>query len=156
MDYLLMFETWLILAALFGLAELVLPGGISLNLSISSLLVVLGIRLEFLNTWVTVLTMWFLSASILFFVIYFFTKKFMNSDETIGNTNEDIDAYGDEVLVVETIGPGKKKGRIEYQGTTWSALGDGSEINVGSKVTIICKENISFVVHTSKSAPRHS
>jgi membrane protein implicated in regulation of membrane protease activity len=146
MDYLVMYETWLILAIIFGVAEFILPGGISLNLSISSLLVTLGLRLNFLETWVSVLTAWFLIASILFFVIYYFTKKIFKSDETIGNVHEELDIFGQEVQVLENIGPGEKKGRVEFQGTTWSALGDGSEIPAGTQVRIICKDNISLVV----------
>lgn len=146
MDYLLMIEVWLIIAAVCGLAELILPGGIALNLSISSLLVALGLRLNFLDTWVSVLTTWFLCASILFFVIYYFTKKIFQSDETIANVYEELDIFGKEVKVLEKIGPGEKKGRVEFQGTTWSALGDGSEIAAGTTAKIVCKENISLVV----------
>ena len=66
--------------------------------------------------------------------------------ETVGNIYEELDIYGKEVLVTENIGPGTHAGRVEFQGTTWTALGDGSEIMAGSHATIVCKENISLVV----------
>ena len=77
---------------------------------------------------------------------FLFTKKLFKSDETIGNVHEELDIFGQEVQVLENIGPGQQKGRVEFQGTTWSALGDGSEIPAGTQVRIICKENISLVV----------
>lgn len=146
MDYLLMIEVWLVLAAIFGLAELILPGGISLNLSISSLLVALGLKLSVLESWISALTFWFICASILFFVIYYFTKKVITSDETVENVYEELDIFGQEAEVIENIGPGERKGRISFQGTSWTALGDGSVIEAGTKVKVICKDNISLIV----------
>lgn len=150
MDLLLMVEIWLALAVIFGLAELVIPGGISLNLSLSSLLVSLGLHLNVLSSWVSVLTTWFLAASCLFFVIYFFTRRFNTCEVTIENAFEEVDLFEQEVEVVENIGPGNNKGRVVFQGTTWSALSDGREIPAGSRAKIICQDNISLVVQALK------
>ena len=48
------------------------------------------------------------------------------------------------------LGPGTHAGRVEFQGTTWTALSDGSELEKGSHATIVCKENISLVVEPIK------
>ena len=48
--------------------------------------------------------------------------------------------------MLETIGPGQHKGRIDFQGSSWSALGDGTEIKAGEKVQVVCRDNISIVV----------
>ncbi len=146
MDILLQFETWVILAVVFSLAEIFVPGGILLNLGISSLLVAVGVHQEVLDTWVLTLTAWFISSSILFFLIYYFTDKYLAGDHVVENSHEEIDVYGKEVNVVEQIGPGNTPGRISFQGTTWKALGDGSLIQAGKKASIICKENISYIV----------
>ncbi len=146
MDYLLMVETWVIVAVVLSLAEIIVPGGILLNLGLASLLVALGIKFAILDTWVMVLTVWFIVATFLLFFLNFFTNKFFGSKQTVDNVDEDLDVFGREVLVVDNIGPGTQKGRVEYQGTTWSALGDGSEIVAGSHAKIICKDNISLVV----------
>ena len=79
-------------------------------------------------------------------MIYYFTKKLIPSDETIENVHEELDIFGQEVQVIENIGPGERKGRVAFQGTTWNALGDGSEIVAGKTVKIICKDNISLIV----------
>jgi hypothetical protein len=146
MDFLLMFETWVVVAIVLSLAEIIIPGGILLNLGIASLVVAISIQFAIVDTWVMVLTLWFIVATFLLFIVNIFTNKIFGSAQSIDNVDEELDIFGKDVVVVEDIGPGTKKGRVEFQGTTWSALGDGSEIKAGSHAKIICKENISLVV----------
>jgi len=146
MNYLLMVETWIVVAVVLSLAEIIIPGGILVNLGIASLIVALGIKFAILDTWVMVLTVWFIVATFLLFFLNFFTNKFFGGDQSIDNTDEELDIFGKDVLVIDNIGPGTQKGRVEFQGTTWTALGDGSEITAGSHAKIICKDNISLVV----------
>jgi hypothetical protein len=129
-----------------SLAEIIIPGGILVNLGIASLIVALGIKFAILDTWVMVLTVWFIVATFLLFFLNFFTNKFFGGDQSIDNTDEELDVFGKDVFVIDNIGPGTHKGRVEFQGTTWTALGDGSEITAGSHAKIICKDNISLVV----------
>jgi membrane protein implicated in regulation of membrane protease activity len=149
-EYILFFETWIVLAILFACAEIFVPGGILLNLGIASLLVAIGVQQQLLDTWTLTLTTWFILASFLLFILYFVTERFFSGEYTVENTYEELDIYGKEVEVVEKIGPGTHAGRVAFQGTTWSALSDGSELNKGSHATIVCKENISLVVEAIK------
>ncbi|NQY62528.1 MAG: NfeD family protein [Alteromonadaceae bacterium] len=146
MDFLLLLETWLIIAVIFSLAEIFVPGGILLNLGIASIIVAVGVHQQYLDTWVLTLTTWFISASILLFIAYLITERFLSSDQRIDNVYEEVDIYGKDVLVTEKIGPGNQTGRVEFQGTTWTALSDGSEIPAGNHASIVCKENISLLV----------
>ncbi|WP_448548204.1 NfeD family protein [Thalassotalea fusca] len=146
MEYILFFETWVVLAILFACIEIFVPGGILLNLGFASLLVAIGVYFKILDTWAITLTAWFITASFLLFILYFFTNRLFASDQTIDNTNEELDIYGKEVNVTETIGPGTHAGRVEFQGSSWPALGDGRIIEKGQKVSIVCKDNISLVV----------
>lgn len=150
MEYILFFETWIVLALLFACLEIFVPGGILLNLGIASLLVAIGVHQQILDTWVLTLTTWFILATLLLIVVYFFTDRFFAGDTTVENVHEELDIYGKTVQVVEQIGPGTQAGRVEFQGTTWSALSDGSVIPAGSKASIVCKENISLVVEAVK------
>ena len=156
MDFLLLFETWIILAVILAFAEMFIPGGILINMGIASLLVAFGVKFGWLDTWVFTLTVWFITASSLLFLVYLFTDKFISDDKSIDNVNEELDIYGKEVLVTEKIGPGTHAGRVAFQGTTWTALGDGSEIVAGSQATIVCKENISLVVEQKLSEQQFS
>ncbi|WP_206486505.1 NfeD family protein [Thalassotalea sp. G2M2-11] len=150
MEYILYYETWIVLALLFSCLEIVIPGGILLNLGIASLLVAIGVQQQLLDTWAMTLTAWFICASILLFVLYFFTEKFFKGEQTIENVYEELDIYGKEVIVTEAIGPGTNAGRVSYQGTTWSALSDGRKLDKGTHAMIVCKDNISLVVEPLK------
>lgn len=150
MEYILFFETWIVLAILFACAEIFVPGGILLNLGIASLLVAIGVQQQLLDTWTLTLTTWFILASLLLFILYFVTERFFSGEYTVENTYEELDIYGKEVEVLEKIGPGTHAGRVAFQGTTWTALSDGSELSKGSHATIVCKENISLVVEALK------
>ncbi|WP_286234622.1 NfeD family protein [Thalassotalea sediminis] len=150
MEYILYFETWIVLAILFSCLEIFIPGGILLNLGIASLLVAIGVQQHILDTWALTLTAWFICASLLLFVLYFFTERFFKGDQTIGNVYEELDIYGKKVVVTEDIGPGTHAGRVSFQGTSWAALGDGSQIPAGCEAIIICKDNISLVVEPVK------
>ncbi|WDD98410.1 NfeD family protein [Thalassomonas actiniarum] len=150
MELILSFQAWLILALILTCAEFVVPGGILFNLGLASLIVALGVKFQLLDTWPLTLTAWFIIASVLLFVMYFVTERFFSDTKRIDNTFEEVDSYGKEVTVVEKIGPGNHPGRVEFQGTTWKALSDGSEIAAGSRVTIVCKDNISLIVESPK------
>ncbi len=146
MDLLLAYQTWLIAAAILGILEIVIPGGILLNLAIASIIVALGVHQQWLDTWVIALTTWFICASVLLFLLYFVTEQLFPGDKTIDNTDEDLDIFGQQVEVTEDIGPGTHAGRVHFQGASWSALGDGSQIPKGAFVTVVCKDNISLIV----------
>jgi membrane protein implicated in regulation of membrane protease activity len=150
MEYILFFETWIFLAILFACLEIFVPGGILLNLGIASLIVAIGVQQQILDTWIITLTVWFICSSFLFIIVYFITDRYFSGEKTVENTFEELDIYGKEVTVVEKIGPGAQPGRVQYQGTTWNALSDGSIIEPGSQVSIVCKENISLVVESIK------
>lgn len=150
MEYILFFETWLVLAIVLACLEIFIPGGILLNLGIASLLVAIGVHQELLDTWVLTLTTWFILSTFLLFAAYFVTEHFFAGETTIDNVHEELDIYGKTVNVTEQIGPGTQSGRVEFQGTTWAALGDGSVISPGEKAAIVCKENISLVVEAVK------
>ena len=137
---------WGCVGIVLMLAELVIPGGIIVFLGTSALAVALTLQFGVISSWIHAFTLWFILSMILLIVFRNVGQNMMGGDSRIENTDENLDVFGHEVDVVETIGPGNKKGRILFQGTNWSALGDGSEIKSGEKVKIICRENISYVV----------
>ena len=93
MEYILFFETWIILAILFACLEIFVPGGILLNLGIASLLVAIGVQQEILDTWIITLTTWFILATFLLVVVYFVTQRYFPGETTIENIYEEVDIY---------------------------------------------------------------
>ena len=137
---------WAILGTLLVVAELIIPGGIVVLIGASALVVAASLKLSFINTGVHALTFWFIGSTVLLISFRNLAQKMVGGDRRIENTDEELDLYGEIAEVTQTIGPGHDKGRVEYQGSGWTALGDGSVIEVGAKVRIISRDNISLVV----------
>ncbi|MDK1023063.1 MAG: NfeD family protein [Gammaproteobacteria bacterium] len=142
---------WLPLAAFFILAELIVPGGIVIFLGLGALIVAGAILFGFLENGATALTLWFISSLLLILLLRAFAQKVAGGDTSVANTDEKVDAFGEVVHVVETIGPGEQKGRVKFRGTEWQALGDGAVIETGSKATVVSQDNITLIVAPTTS-----
>ena len=141
---------WAVIGLFLILAEIILPGGIVILLGaacivVSSLLwggIVEGISQS--------LTVWFITSIVLLLGFRGLTQKLIGGDSHIDNTDEAIDLYGQVAEVKESIGPGEKQGRIHFQGSDWPAVADGTVIETGEIVRIICQQNIAFVVERNE------
>lgn len=60
--------------------------------------------------------------------------------------DEDLDAFGTVVDVVETVRPDDGSGRIELRGSTWSATSVAGTLPVGSRARIIYRENLTWII----------
>ncbi|AXQ13739.1 MULTISPECIES: NfeD family protein [Shewanella] len=137
---------WALIGIVLMLAELILPGGIVVFLGAACLLVAGAIWVGLVEGWAQSLTLWFISSIVLLLSFRQLTQRLVGGDSHVGNTDEELDLFNLPARVKETIGPGEKTGRIEFQGADWPALGDGSEIPVGTRVKVICRDNIALVV----------
>ena len=143
---------WALAGLILMVAELVIPGGIVLFLGAACLIVAGSWQLAFIDSWVGAMTLWFISSMILLLAFRNVVQKMVGGDVSVANTDEGVDIYGEKAVVTETIGPGDKSGRIEFQDSSWMAVADGSTIDIGENVTIVCQENISLVVEKSSSS----
>lgn len=137
---------WSIIGVILMLAELVIPGGIVVLLGAACLVVAGALGIGLVQGPVQSLTLWFISAIILLLTFRQVTQRFIGGDSHVDNTDEELEIYNQIARVKQIIGPGQTTGRVEFQGSEWPALGDGSIIAVGSEVRIICRENIALVV----------
>lgn len=152
MDILMDLDYWLIAGLLLVFAEIVLPGGIVFFLGAGALVVALGIFLGIVTSWTGALTVYFVSSLLLILLLRGFVMRFVGGDSTRANTIEILDDVGELVKVVETIGPANNAGRIEFRGTEWQAVGDGSEIRAGENARIIARENVQYIVEKADDA----
>ena len=137
---------WLISGLILMVAELVVPGGILLFVGLSAVITSAAWFFGVVSGRPNAFVMFFILTMVLILAFRGVTQKLVGGDSTVANTDEDLDIYGKTAIVLEKIGPGEKIGRIEFQGSQWPALSDGSEISSGSEVTIVCHENISLLV----------
>ncbi|WP_371186892.1 NfeD family protein [Thalassotalea maritima] len=137
---------WGCVGLMLMIAELAIPGGIVVFLGTSALAVALSLQFGLIDNWIHAFTMWFILSIILLLLFRNLGQSMVGGDSRVDNTDEELDVYGKQVKVIATIGPGNKKGRIVFQGSEWTALGDGSVIEKGETATIVCRDNISYVV----------
>ncbi|QIR13487.1 NfeD family protein [Shewanella aestuarii] len=137
---------WVCLGIILMLAEIIIPGGIVILLGSACLVVALALATGIVEGIAQSLTLWFITSMVLLLSFRHVTQQMVGGDSHVGNTDEELDLYNQIAVVKEAIGPGQQTGRIHCLGSDWTALGDGSEIKAGSKVRIICRENIALVV----------
>ena len=152
MDFLLNVWFWIILAVVFIVAELGLPGGIIVFLGVAGLIVAICVHLGVVASWSSALTLWFISSLVLVILLRGIAQKLVGGDSSVANTDEEVEALGEIVEVVETIGPGESKGRVVFRDVRWNAVSDGSEIPAGENAQIVSRDNITLVVERVSSA----
>lgn len=144
---------WAMVGVILMAVELIIPGGIVFFLGGACLIVAGAWQLDLIQSWVSAMTLWFISSLVLLLSFRNVIQKMVGGDVSKANTEEDMEIYGKTAKVIETIGPGQKTGRIEFQDSSWMAMADGSVIEPGETVTIICHENISLVVEKTTPIP---
>lgn len=137
---------WACIGIILMLAEIILPGGIVILLGAACLVVAGALTIGLVEGVIQSLTLWFIASMVLLLAFRQVTQKLVGGDAHVDNTDEELDIYNQLATVKQTIGPAQELGRIEFQGSEWPALGDGSEIVAGSQVRIICRDNIALVV----------
>lgn len=88
------------------------------------------------------LAVWALTSSLSLFALRRYAAAWFRGKG--GAPDEDSDA-GRTAEVIEAITP-EVPGRIRFAGTTWKAVSYDETIPVGSTVTILKKENLSYIV----------
>lgn len=143
---------WVILAAVFIFAELVVPGGVLIFLGVAGLLVGITTYSGMIDSWTAALTTWLVLSLVLVVSLRGIAQRYIGGDTIVANVDEDLDAVGDLVDVVDTVGPGEEAGRVKYRDSLWQAVGDGSTIEGGSKARIVARENITLIVERTEDA----
>lgn len=136
---------WMVAGFILLVAEIILPGGIAIFLGLAALIVAANLYFGLISGWVTAFTMWFIFSLLLIIVLRSFFQRFMQGEAEKQNTDEDMDAFGSVVEVIEKIEP-TKNGRIRFRGTTWTAKCYDEVLLPGSKAKIVLRENIDWVV----------
>ncbi|WP_372870831.1 NfeD family protein [Shewanella sp.] len=137
---------WACVGVVLMLAEVIVPGGIVILLGASCLIVAGSLGIGLIEGVAQAFTLWFISSMVLLLAFRQVTQRLVGGDSHVDNTDEELELYNQQALVKADIGPGEKPGRVEFQGADWPALGDGSLIPSGSRVRVICRDNISLVV----------
>ena len=140
-----MLTTWIVIGIILMVLELIVPGMVLVFLGAGALVVAALIWAGPIQTWVVATTVWFIASLIMLVTLRHLFQRFVSGDVEEQSTDEDLDAFGHVVEVVEEIAPGKE-GRIRFRGSTWPAACYDATLEVGSSAKIIYRENLMWVV----------
>lgn len=139
--------TWLFVAGglLLMLLETVLPGGVAFFLGIGGL-VVAGLRgVGLLVDPLTAIITWaFLSAG-LTIALRPLALRYFGGTISIGLTDEDAEAMGQTVTVVEPVSV-DDPGRIRFRGATWDARTLEGRLPEGAEAEILYRDNLTWII----------
>ncbi len=135
---------WIVLGGILMSLELILPGMFVFFVGFS--LFITG----FLSIWIPMtITIQLVVFSIISIISVLvgsaFIKKFFPSDVSRGGLIKD-DFKNQIVLVTQDILVNQKSGRVSFHGTDWDAYCLTQRISRGSKVRIVDRDNLTFIV----------
>ena len=147
-----MLTAWIVAGATMILLELFLPGMVLGFLGSSALIVAALIWLGWIETLISALTTWFILSLVLLLSLRGLFLRFVGGRSERQSTDEEEDAYGTIVDVVERISP-EQGGRIHYRDATWQAICHGRAIEAGEKAMLAYRENLVWVVEAAGPDP---
>lgn len=130
---------------LLMLIEAVVPGGIAFFLGIGGVVVgglrALGLLADPLSSVVT----WVFLSTGLTIALRPLMLRFVQGDVSLAMTDEDAEAMGETVTVLEPIGP-ESPGRIRFRGASWDARTLQGRLPEGADAQLLYRDNLTWVV----------
>lgn len=127
-------------------SEVFVPGGVVAFVGAAAVLVGIGQWLGWLESWISAFTAWFVISLVLLLALRRVVSRLLPGDSQTGSTDEDGEAFGTIVDVLETVSPADPNGRIRYQGTGWPAICYEGTIARGEKAMIAARDNLVWIV----------
>ncbi len=140
---------WLVFGAILVFLEFVLPGLIVVFLGAAALIVGWALHVGWLSGLLESISAWFVVSLVLIISLRSFCYRLMPGETETHSTDEDFDAFGKVVEVVQDLEP-NKPGRIRFQDSTWPAICYGETIPSGQKAKIVTRDNLMWVVEPHK------
>jgi membrane protein implicated in regulation of membrane protease activity len=128
------------------LLELVVPGGVVFCLGLSSLVVSGLIAMGYIEGIGSAFMACSGLAVAMIVPAQMLLNRFSDGKSHVSNVDEDSEAFGQVVTVIEAIEDGQGSGRIRYQGSDWPAISHSGPIPVGGKCRIMARDNLVWVV----------
>jgi inner membrane protein len=139
-------KLWLGLGIFLMVGEFVLPGLVVVFVGMGALTVAGFIHFGVIDQVLPQFITFFVSSLIYLFTIRLLVLRFVPTDTRVVNIDQDDEVIGQTAEVLETI-DADGLGRIRHSGSSWQArASNSSEITKGSRVLIIGRDNITWIV----------
>jgi len=143
-------QFWMIFGVVLIFGEVILPGLVSVFVGLGALTVAVFIHYQIIDSIPSQLVTWFLCSTVYIFTLRLLVMKYYPSDTKKQGIDEDQMVVGQEAEVTEAILAGQL-GRVAYGDTTWKATSqDKEDIQVGEKVKLLKRDNITWLVERAK------
>jgi membrane protein implicated in regulation of membrane protease activity len=126
--------------------EALIPGLVVIFLGMAACLVAGLIYWGYIDGWMEILTTWFISSLALIVLLRGLFQKFAPGEEEVGDVDEDADAIGTIVEVVERITSDAKTGRVRFRGTSWEAVSKTVAIEKGQHAKLVERRDLVWYV----------
>ena len=140
--------TWIWFFVGIGLlaTELFIPGLVVCFLGLAAMIVA-GFRWAgFFPGLMESFTAWFVTSIVLLVGLRQFVLRWIPSERTFQSTDEDLEAVGTIVDVVQQISSSDQNGRVRFGGTSWPAVTREGVIPAGQKVKLVLRDNLVWIV----------
>jgi hypothetical protein len=77
--------------------------------------------------------------------------RFVRGETSLSLTDEDAEAMGETVMVVEQVGE-EEPGRIRYRGATWEARAVEGTLPKGAEAALLYRDNLTWIVEAADDA----
>jgi membrane protein implicated in regulation of membrane protease activity len=130
---------------------MLLPGFVIFFFGVGGLLTAVSCLVPFVSAqvWLQVLLFVAFSGGSLVFLRQKFTRIFAGTIFDSNRGNVDSDGVGEIADVLETAGT-VTEGRIRFRGTTWKAHTRSGECATGSRVRIVAREGMTYIVEEAE------
>lgn len=133
------------------LIETVVPGGIAFFLGAGGL-VVAGLRaLGLLLDPMTAVVTWIFLSTGLTIALRPLMLRFAQGKTSLAMTDEDAEAMGETVTVLEPVEP-EDPGRIRFRGATWEARTLEGTLPEGAEAQLLYRDNLTWIVEPAEHA----
>jgi membrane protein implicated in regulation of membrane protease activity len=135
---------FLVLGILLVVAEVVVPGLVVSFLGAAALLVAGALALGWVGGWAHAFTAWFITSLVMVIGVRSAFTRFLPGQAVKQLTDEDLDAFGEVVEVLEPVS--SRGGRIRFRGSTWAAQSLQDILPAGAKAKIVARDNLVWIV----------
>jgi len=143
---------WLIAGLVLIAMELFIPGLVVCFLGLGAMIVAV-LRWSGLITGVVAsFTVWFITSIALLIGLRHLLLRWVPSESTYTVADEDLDAVGAIVEVVQEVSE-ISQGRIRYAGTTWPATTRHGTLLPGQKARLLYRDNLVWVIEPDQELP---
>jgi len=129
--------------------ELIIPGGLSFCFGLSTLIIAFLLETGYETDYFNLAFIWCVSSFVMSILSFIFMNKFLSGESVKECVDEDDNTIGSEAVADCLIT--KEEGRVHFRGTSWNAISLDKDYKQGDKVTIIAKEDLTFIVEESES-----